>query len=249
MKRKSCFFAVMAQLFMMPLSVARAQPEPYILAGALAPRTEWAVLVVNNNALDGCTGVALDETHVLTAKHCIADALVKSIKVHYSTDIKNIPDKRGVAVDMQHIYTPEGKENPAVMKDLDLVILKLTVPHKLNKYAPVRYDYTPKRGDDAIIYGYGDHDNVRSLEYHDKPLYQASVKIIGQPSTQIFVKPVNGASTPGDSGGPLIVDGKVVGILWGGDKNPTLESQSIYNAFNHSAFGTLQGWVDTVLKL
>lgn len=250
---KYCRLVSVLSLGLLALTAARAQPvhhtaQPYIMAGTFAPRTGWAVLVVNNGGIDGCTGVALSPTYVLTAKHCLTDPSIKSIAVHYSTQNHNIPKKTGIAVDMRHIYTPEGTENPTFIKDADLAILKLTVPHKLQTYAPVRFDYSANEGDTAIIYGYGDHDNVRSLEVHDKPLYQATMKIQGQPSTQILVKAGDGSTSPGDSGGPLMVGGKIVGILWGGDKNPTPHSTVIYNAFNHPSFGTLKRWFETVLK-
>lgn len=245
-------FSLLA-LNMLLLSAAHAKPaqeisKPYIMAGTLAPRTEWVVLILNDGAFDGCTGVALSPNYVLTAKHCLADPSIKSISVHYSTSVNNIPDKHGIAVDMRHIYLPTGKENATLIKDVDLAILKLSVAHELKTYAPIQYDYTAKEGDAAVVYGYGDHDNIRTLEAHDKPLYQANMKIDVQPSTQILVNAGDGSTNPGDSGGPLIVSGKVVGILWGGNKNPTPHSKVIYNAFNHPVFGTLKAWFDTVLN-
>ncbi|MBT2500921.1 trypsin-like serine protease [Curtobacterium sp. ISL-83] len=183
-----------------------ATASPQVIGGTQAPSTRWEVqLIFQQGGTDsyGCTGEQLNASWVLTAKHCVDGTT--AMNVYQSNSTTN----RGTATPADRLYAaPTG--------DIALVHLRTAKP--LSSYAPLDLTFTPKSTGTGTILGYGNRAN----SVPTTGLYQASVNLTGA-STDAYrgraqhVTGVSGASNHGDSGGSLVVAGKVVGVCSTGD--------------------------------
>ncbi|MBY0176166.1 MULTISPECIES: S1 family peptidase [Curtobacterium] len=150
-----------------------------------------------------CTGEQISASWVLTARHCIDG--IGAMNVYHSNSTVN----RGTPVAVDRISAaPTG----------DVALVHLRTAYALSSYTPLDLAATAKSSGTGTIQGYG----LRANAVQSDGLYQASVSLTGA-STDAFggraqhVTGVSGASNHGDSGGPLIVNGKVVGVCSTGD--------------------------------
>ena len=96
--------------------------------------------------------------------------------------------------------------------------MHLRTAYALSTYAPLDLAATAKSSGTGTIQGYG----LRANATQSDGLYQATVSLTGA-STDAYsgraqhLTGVTGASNHGDSGGPLIVNGKVVAVCSTGD--------------------------------
>lgn len=179
--------------------------SPLVVGGEKADHTGWAVqlLFVQGGALYGCTGEAISESWILTAKHCVAG--VSAMVVFYSNSTLNPGDP--VAADQ--VYG-------SVSGDVGLV--HLSAAHALRSYPELTDGYDPGFEDSGTIMGYGlraDQKSAKGLYQADVSITNASADAYGGPA--IHISGVTGAANHGDSGGPLIVDGEIVGVCSTGD--------------------------------
>lgn len=92
----------------------------------------------------------------------------------------------------------------------------------------------PREGQDGTIYGYGAGANSAPAEGQ----FKASVEVIGGASDAFSgpatkVRGVSGAANHGDSGGPLMINGVVVGACSTGDvDDPGADTQATANYAN-----------------
>jgi len=180
--------------------------SPQVIGGEQAPSTPWEVQLVfqqGGTATYGCTGEQLNASWVLTAEHCVDGTT--AMNVYQSNSTTN----RGTATAADRLYSaPAG--------DIALVHLRTAKP--LASYAQLDLGYSPRSSGTGTIMGYGNRAN----SVPTTGLYQASVNLTGR-STDAYggvaqhVTGVSGASNHGDSGGPLLVGGKVVGVCSTGD--------------------------------
>jgi len=179
---------------------------PQVIGGEQAPNTPWEVQLVfqqGGTASYGCTGEALNAEWVLTANHCVDGTT--AMNVYHS----NSTSDRGPATAADELYSaPEG----------DIALVHLSTPVTLSSYAQLDLGYTTKTSGTGTIMGYGNRADSEPTD----GLYQASVSLTGH-STDAYsgdaqhVTGISGASNHGDSGGPLIVGGEVVGVCSTGD--------------------------------
>ncbi|MBQ1444253.1 MAG: trypsin-like serine protease [Renibacterium sp.] len=188
---------------------------PKIIGGSQADDQGIVQLVFTDDAgSHACTGTALSDTWVLTAKHCVETAA--SMNIYYSNDTKN----RGKAVAADSFYqSPKG----------DVGLVKLAVAHPLSEYHGFSSSYLATVGDQGTIYGYGRREGYVKADH----LYQAEVKVSGsgkdqRGGTSIKLKAVTGISWSGDSGGPLFIDGTIVGTSSGGPSDRDINSEVWY---------------------
>jgi hypothetical protein len=183
----------------------KSKPLKEIIGGSIAPRKEWAVY-----GGYGCSGSAISPNYILAARHCENGAIQGRTGWYYSTDNNN------------HISKVKELANINVPRVGDIVLLKLQNPHPLNDYAPIDLDYDPTYGDAGRIYGYGYHGK-KDVVKDRSALYQANVEIhyrtphwaAAGGGTTIKTSGIDGASSRGDSGGPLFAEAannSVVGV-------------------------------------
>lgn len=183
-----------------------------IAGGEPAPITRWMVKVKMGN-MSSCSGEALNNRYILTAKHCIKGTEASNIKVYYSEGPQNQPSS--IANDVDKVFiAPRG----------DTAILYLSSPHKLDKYVDLDLNYVSlsKVYDGAYAMGYG--KKLITENRDPNALYKIKVWIDGLDKRVFSNRPIgsyietetrNGYTLGGDSGGPLLVNGKLVGTLWG----------------------------------
>ncbi|WP_457438478.1 trypsin-like serine protease [Pseudomonas sp. TE3786] len=166
------------------------------IRGGSPSAQSWVVRVINvvdNQQTEGCTGAAVTPQIVVTAQHCNAKAVVFK--------------ERSVLLESVH-------DVPGTQARL----LVLATPIALDQYARLGRNFmaagaTVGANTIGIAYGYGPRaDGVqRSI----------GVKVRSHRNTkdgEVFnVASIDGAFERGDSGGPLIIDGEVVGVLWGAE--------------------------------
>jgi secreted trypsin-like serine protease len=183
--------------------------SPHVVGGEKAPATAWAVQLeasggsIPSGYVSTCTGEQVSGSWVLTARHCIDG--IGAMNVHHSNSTVN----RGTPVAVDRVSAaPTG----------DIALVHLRSAYALSSYAPLDLAATAKSTGTGTIQGYG----LRANAVQSDGLYQASVSLTGA-STDAFggraqhVTGVSGASNHGDSGGPLLVGGKVVAVCSTGD--------------------------------
>ncbi|OII10373.1 secretion protein [Curtobacterium sp. MCBA15_008] len=183
-----------------------ATASPQVIGGEPAPSTPWEVQLVfqqGGTGTYGCTGEQLNASWVLTAEHCVDGTT--AMNVYHSNSTTN----RGTATAADRLYSaPSG----------DIALVHLRTPKTLTSYAQLDLGFAPRSSGTGTITGYGNRAN----SVPTTGLYQASVTLSGR-STDAYggvaqhVTGVSGASNHGDSGGPLLVGGKVVGVCSTGD--------------------------------
>lgn len=183
-----------------------ATTSPQVIGGEPAPSTPWEVQLVfqqGGTGTYGCTGEQLNASWVLTAEHCVDGTT--AMNVYHSNSTTN----RGTPTAADRLYSaPAG----------DIALVHLRTPKTLTSYAQLDLGFAPRSSGTGTIMGYGNRAN----SVPTTGLYQASVTLSGR-STDAYggvaqhVTGVSGASNHGDSGGPLLVGGKVVGVCSTGD--------------------------------
>ncbi|GAB1865438.1 Trypsin-7 [Camponotus japonicus] len=173
-----------------------------------------------------CGGVVLNQNYVLTAAHCA-----------FGTDVELISATVGTT-DLQKPYAVHFIESSYIHEGYDsnnswindIALLKLKSPFNFSALvSPVvlpKQNQTVKANSIAVVSGYGRlwHNGNRTTE-----LNVASIKIANQDYCRyMYVKhsknifdthicanepTVERGSCKGDSGGPLTVDGKLVGLV------------------------------------
>lgn len=207
--------AAAASMAFLGTGVASAAPvgngsaTPDIVGGTKAPATPWAVqlVFVQNGSSYGCTGEAISKDYILTANHCIDG--ISSMNVYYSNS--NSTANRGTAIKADK-WTTSGKG--------DVALVHLSASKDLGSYPALADSYTANSGDAGKIMGYG----LRANQVRPDGLYQANVSVLGASrdaynGTAVHIKGGDGAANHSDSGGPLIIGGKIVGVCSTGDSS------------------------------
>lgn len=211
-----------------PAALAQ-EATPYVVGGN-ETSVEWIVQLEFQTYQDGpnkafgCTGEQLNEEWTLTARHCIDD--VSRMNVYQSNDQLNRGEP--IAVDSVHA-APSG----------DIALVHLSEDSPLSSYPEVDATYGPTVGDRGRIYGYGLGAYQQPTDY----LRTATVSVIGE-SVDAYLGPAahlrgsSGAANKGDSGGPFMIDGKIVAVCSTGDtSNPggNINATSNYALLSQSA--------------
>lgn len=184
---------------------ATAKVTPKIIGGTSTTSPYIVQLVFGqSDGTYGCTGEAISANWVLTAQHCIDGT--QWMDVYYSNSTSN----PGTPVAADAVYGSSYG---------DVALVHLSASKSISTYGSLASSYTAKSGDTGTIYGYG----LRANQQQSTGLYKATVNVLGSSTDAyngraVHVQGVNGASNHGDSGGPLIVGGKIVGVCSTGDQ-------------------------------
>lgn len=180
--------------------------------------SKWAVAVSylrpSNSRLRLCTGTLVTPEAVVTAKHCVfdetdegpwatlaPDAFTVTV-THTMLDADAAEQVRGV---QQMWSTPGNYERADALGGRDIAVLKLDAP--IQGISPIPYDREPaSQGDVVELVGFGfTQDDVLGVKHRA----EASVKAVGE---GIFETEGSSWTCTGDSGGPALRDGKLLGV-------------------------------------
>lgn len=186
-------------------SAEAATASPNIVGGSPAAATPWEVQLIFEQGAGtyGCTGEQINADWVLTANHCVDGTT--AMDVYHSNSTSDL----GPAVAADALYSaPAG----------DIALVHLGTSSPVASYPALDLGYATKSSGTGTIMGYG----LRANATESTGLYQAQVSLTGRNSDAYgglaqHVTGVTGASNHGDSGGPLIVNGAVVGVCSTGD--------------------------------
>ncbi len=156
----------------------------------------WVVRVINvnnNKQTDGCTGAAVTAQIIVTAQHCKAHAVVFG----------------GRTILLDSIHDVSGTQAR---------LLVLSTPVALDEYAQLGEDFIAngfvRSGTMGAVYGYGPQLNGEQRKLNVSVSSHRDAE-----GEEIFtVASIGGALEHGDSGGPLIIDGHMVGVLLGAER-------------------------------
>ncbi len=178
------------------ISASFMSPSALAISNGLSTSKAWVVQTTMMGGPTGsCTGSAITRNAILTAASC-----GQPNEVYY-------PDGTRVHVN-DHIPLSEN-----------LQILFLSQDHVLSEYAKLGPDYLDMErpipnGSAGEVYGYG-------MEYHYSQK-RLNVSVDGHglgsakdPRESIYTQPLTGRPENGDTGGPLIIGGHVVGVVGG----------------------------------
>ena len=185
-----------------------AASTPFILGGNLSD-VPWTVRIGAQGGGGGttCSAVAISPNWLITAAHC------PSVVTAYFPG-------RSIHAD-RAIDSPTG----------DIKLLHLSEPYRLAAYPRVDLAYAPRAGDRGTIHGLGrPHYELR----------EATVNVPGESQDYhrgpgILLEGVSGSVQSGDSGGPLLIDGKVVGIASTGSHVEAINGKGVYGNLGASA--------------
>ncbi|WP_374010928.1 trypsin-like serine protease [Leifsonia sp. LS-T14] len=160
-----------------------------------------------------CSGFALNASWVVTAAHC------PSSSVSFADSAGGFT---GATVAVGEVLDAPGA---------DVKLIRLATPHPLPSYPQVDLGYTVRAGDSGVIYGLGsDHPGQQR---------RASVTVVadgpdlrGGPA--VNVGGVDGSTQPGDSGGPLFINGQIVAVASYNNGSSAIDAHGWYANLNGS---------------
>lgn len=181
----------------------------------------------------GCTGSQISASWVITAKHCNSTSL-KSVRLG-STYLETGGTVKTVAA---RYASSTG----------DVLLLKLSTPH-YGSYVSMSSSF-PATGTAAKVYGWGDQtEGAGTMSYN---LKTANVTVAGQGTDtyggpSVRTQSQTGHTLGGDSGGPLIVNGKLVGVLSTSSILPAQNPSDYTRYYNdHASVSKNLSWITSV---
>lgn len=248
----------------LPSAVAAAPAQAIEGGGIVTDQVDWVVGLdlrdVNNKQVATCTGSLISSTYVLAAGHC-APSIVKSVDV--------LVRRKGLG------YTQHFTSKRIVRSDAgDVSLIELTEPVTGMTFPKFS---TMHENAQSVIYGVGrtapDNKETSSSSWPDKKY--ANQTIVGEMHNQVlastwekisktfykglFLNRViigesdTGHAAPGDSGGPMMQYGAIVGV---GSRLGFFTTMRWYAGFSNTAGTSLyqslapvHDWILTETKL
>ena len=181
----------------------------------------------------GCTGSQIAAGWVITAKHCNSTSL-RSVRLG-SSYLGTGGAVRSVAA---RFPAPAG----------DVLLLKLSTPY-YGSYVGLS-SFFPATGTRARVYGWGDQsEGSGAMSYY---LKGADVSVVWQgvdnyDGPSVRTRSESGNTLSGDSGGPLIVNGKLAGVLSSSDILPAPNPSTYTGYYNdHASVVRNLAWITSV---
>lgn len=204
------------------------ETNEYIVGGEPAQnRAVVQLKFTQNGGQYGCSGSLISEEWVLTARHCTEGASNMNVFTSNSTQNPGQPVRAA-----QLANSPRG----------DVGLVRLSQPVNVGETMDITDSTVPQRGQQGTVQGYG----LRANSTPSTGLFQAEVQVTG-PSRDLHGGPasnlrgITGAANRGDSGGPLIINGQVVGVCsTGGSPDP---GANINSGSNYSNVAAHRDWI------
>ncbi|GAA2809279.1 S1 family peptidase [Crossiella cryophila] len=167
--------------------------QPLIINGKYAASGPWAVALMVNGQQD-CSGTIINSRYVLTAKHCA---------------------KSGVSFLIGNVDRTAGQSRKPVRAishpSADILLYELNSPVSTT-YASLTGSQ-PAVGSTEEVYGFGRTESARDSRY----LKVAAMRITKVSGSFIDATAGNGYTGPGDSGGAVFQNGRLIGVHSYGD--------------------------------
>ncbi|KZB79151.1 S1 family peptidase [Amycolatopsis regifaucium] len=168
-----------------------------IIDGEYAQSGSWAAMIEQNGE-QWCSGSIIGARWVLTAEHCVDEP-----GAGYSVRVGDVDNQAGTYAAVTDVYTPSGGADIALLR-LDRSVS--------TTYASLGTSVSA--GDTEYVYGWGYNEDGVLQRY----LKVARMTVTSVGSGLIKARRGDGLTNGGDSGGPVFVDGKQVGVHIAGNK-------------------------------
>ncbi|XP_063363970.1 serine protease 1-like [Cydia amplana] len=176
-----------------------------------------------------CTGSIISAQWIITAAHCVTRDGIESITVRqFNKEIDRILTYVRPYNFFKHFLYIKGLEEISNSKN-DIALLKASNSIVFDKYvSPIELAHAPPQiGNPVIMAGYG----LNEISEMEPPLPRQGVARLTQCPMLDEYKDMwciydDVKTSPGDSGGPLTYNGKLVGITSGGAGNGCAKGDS-----------------------
>lgn len=206
------------------------------------------------NSKHSCGGSIISEHNVLTAAHCVKGYNPSSLKIRAGSSFREL----GGSLYNVENYTshPDYYRYKNINTGNDLAVLKLTTPIEFDRTkGKISLLESVEHGMNATIAGWGlldddkpNPDRLRSanltvIDSRECRLMMSTSRFIIVEEGEICaVSSVAGACLE-DSGGPLVVDGRLAGVITQGGcgnsfKHPTVATEVAY----------FRSWIDSTMR-
>lgn len=213
-----------------------------------------------------CTGTAISKTVIITASHCVKDNSPDQAYWLVNHATLALVDTSNQLIFGKAVFNPDSVKSetsePGKTIEFKTDVALIQFPDANFQHTIKLAKEAPERGDTVNIVGYG-YDSARNVVGRQ---YGASkvVSIInprtkdpmGESIFEFFHSMiwisfdrsrnsgsrgiVNSGTLPGDSGGPLLIKGKLAGVLYGGTYWNDDRSVSDQQRFKDSLYANLQ---------
>lgn len=218
--------AVMVSLGLPAQAAAEPLRRPSIVGGvAVTWPVPWAVrILVDGRAY--CSGSLIAPTWVLTARHCVDETSVRSLDLRIGAADSARGERRAAVVGGIRMH-PE----------LDAALIRL--------YTPVGGGTMPLAGGVRVGqrvsgYGYGWNEGATP----QRRLKSASLRVVYTNGDLFSARGITGYTQPGDSGGPILLDGRQVGVSRSGSSEPGAGSSNPQlDVSQHVRISAIRSWI------
>ena len=220
--------ALVSLLFALGISCRTEESTNLKIVGGKEDDTSYPavvyLLINKGGILSNCTGTFISKTRILTAAHCVVDKSNKKdaeIKVFRSAkNLKNdATDKPLAKTKSFAVFSGYNRtESIAKVGHKDVAVLKLT--NEVNIATMAVETNPPKAGSKVDMIGYGNTDfkDSKSNLKRNRHIASNNIGVIAPDNSLIgisssTVSMTTGGVGLGDSGGPAIQGGKIIGIV------------------------------------
>jgi V8-like Glu-specific endopeptidase len=202
-----------------------------IISSDEIPYTGVLLLELDDGFAAICTAVQLRDNVIITAAHCLHDDLELRTAENFFYGDFSTPDEEGILVHPIDRLEVRPEYNPAIVEDLnDIAIMRLEVPLEQQEYATLetKESFTtqgafPPGHFNTTVIGYGEDALTSAPEKRRGTVTWASTQNEGR-IYRFRPGPTDQISCPGDSGGPAIRNGQVIGLTRSGRSFGTCET-------------------------